>query len=280
MGNIVGIPIHYGLRVDFRGFVKAIDILGGLDVEVDRSFDDFNYPIEGKEDNLCGFTEQEKDFSAEEAKNLNIEPGKAKVLVGPDGRLATDSAQEDQGAKYFSCRYEHISFNKGLVHLDGETALKFVRSRHGTIGEGSDFARAKRQQKVLEAAKAKLLSFETLTNPEKIRELTATFGRSIDTDISVKDVVEFYKLFKKVDKIHNFVLDNSPKANLPNGRSSLLIQPPASDYGGAFVLISEDDDFSIVQGYVRKIVTGEITEYEQSSNPRIEDATASARPGN
>jgi len=280
MGNIVGIPIHYGLRVDFRGFVKAIDILGGLDVEVDRSFDDFNYPIEGKEDNLCGFTEQEKDFSAEEAKSLNIEPGKAKVLVGPDGKIATDSAQEDKGAKYFSCRYEHISFNKGLVHLDGETALKFVRSRHGTGNEGSDFARAKRQQKVLEAAKAKLLSFETLTNPEKIRELTATFGRSIDTDISVKDVVEFYKLFKKVDKIHNFVLDNSSKANLPNGRSSLLIQPPASDYGGAFVLISEDDDFSIVQGYVRKIVTGEITEYEQSSNPRIEDATASARPGN
>ena len=58
---------------------------------------------------------------------------------------------------------------------------------------------------------------------------------------------------------------------MPNGRSSLLIHPQAADYGGAYVLISQDDDFSIIQGYVRKILTGEITEYE---------ATASARPGN
>ena len=73
---------------------------------------------------------------------------------------------------------------------------------------------------------------------------------------------------KKLDKTYNFVLDDSPKSGLPDGRKSLLVHPLASDYGGAYVLVSQDDDFSIVQEYVRKILGGEITEY---------DATASAR---
>ncbi len=155
--------------------------------------------------------------------------------------------------------------------MNGAIALKFVRSRHGTQGEGSDFARSKRQEKVLEAVRTKLLSFETLTNPGKISDLIKAFGKSIDTDISVKDTVEFYKLSKKIENTHTFVLDNSLKNGLPNNRTSLLVKPDPSNYGGAFVLISQDDDFSIIQGYVRKILSGEITDYE---------ATASARPSN
>lgn len=260
MGNILGIPIHYALRLDFRGFTQAIDTLGGLDMTVDKTFDDYNYPIEGKEDDLCGYQEKEIDFSADQAKQLNIDPGKRKVFVALDGTIATDSAQEDQGAKYFTCRYEHLHFDKGPTHMDGAVALKFVRSRHGTNGEASDFARSKRQEKVLTVIKGKLLSFETFSSPAKISELIATFGRSIDTDISIKDTPEFYKLFRKADKIHSFVLDDS-----------LLIHPPVADYGGAYVLISQDDDFSIVSRYVRKILTGEITEYA---------ATAAARTSN
>lgn len=267
-GNILGIPIHYALRVDFRGFVQAIDAIDGVEVSVENSFDDYLYPIQGKENDLCGNTEQEMDFNEEEAKKLNIEAGKRKVLITADGQIATDSAQEDKGVKYFSCRYEHISFEKGRMKMGGAVALIFVRSRHGTNGEGSDFARSKRQQKVIEAIRDKILSLETLANPRRAVELIKILGESIDTDISVKEVGEFYKLSKKMDKIQSFVLDDSPRNDLPDGRKSLFIHPLASDYGGAYVLISEDDDFSIVAGYVRKILNGEITEY---------DATASAR---
>lgn len=270
-GNILGLPIHYALRLDFRGFVSAVDNLGGVDITVDKTFDDYNYPIEGKEDDLCGFTEKEVDFPEDQAKQLGIDPGKRKVFVSPDGTIATDSAKEDMGAKYFACRYEHLHFDKGLVHMDGATALKFVRSRHGTNGEASDFARSQRQEKVIQALRGKIISFQTLTNPTKISDLIKTFGKSIDTDISVSDALEFYKLSRKIDKTHSFVLDNSPKSGLPNKRTSLLINPPAGQYGGAYVLVSLDDDFSTIQGYVKRLVTGEITDYE---------ATASARTGN
>ena len=196
MGNIVGLPIHYGLRIDFYGFVEAVDALGGIEVDVERTFDDYNYPITGKETDLCGFREEEKEFSEEEAKQLNIEPGKRKVFISPEGAVATDSAQEDKGAKYFSCRYEHVHFEKGKSLIDGETTLKFVRSRHGTNGEGSDFARSVRQEKVIQAIRSKVLSLETLTNPQKLGDLLNILGKSIDTDISIKDGVEFFKLIK------------------------------------------------------------------------------------
>ncbi len=267
-GNILGIPIHYSLRVDFRGFVKAIDAIDGIDVVVEKPFDDYLYPIQGKENDLCENTEKEMEFNEEEAKKLNIEPGKRVVLITKDGQIATDSAEEDKGIKYFSCRYEHIGFAKGEMQMNGAIALSFVRSRHGTNGEGSDFARSKRQQKVIEAVRNKVLSLETLANPKKLTDLVEALGKSVDTDISIKEAVDFYKLSKKLEKTSNFVLDDSLKVGLPDGRKSLLIHPPASDYGGAYVLISEDDDFSFVQGYVRKIIVGEITEY---------DATASAR---
>ncbi len=268
MGNILGIPIHYGLRIDFRGFIQAVDAIGGVDVTIDNSFDDYNYPIDGKEDDLCGYEEKEIDFPEDQAKQLNITAGKRKVFVAPDGKIATDSAQEDLGAKYFSCRYEHISFKKGIIHMDGTTALKFVRSRHGTNNEASDFARSRRQANILEAIRTKVLSVETLTNPTKISELIKAFGKSVDTDLSVKDGLEIFNLLKKIDKTHTLVLDDSPREGLPNGRTSLLTHPSSSDYEGAYVLISQDDDFSIVAGYIRKVLSGEINE-----------ATTSARTG-
>ena len=280
VGNILGIPIHYGLRVDFRGFIKAVDTLGGIDIEVSKAFDDYNYPIEGRENDLCGYEEKEIVFGEEEANKLNITPGKRKVFVSPEGKIATDSAEEDKGTKYFACRFEHISFYQGLIHMDGEEALKFVRSRHGTNGQSSDFSRSKRQQQVLEAVRSKMLSFETLTSPQKISDLIKIFGKSIDTDISAQDALEFYKLSKKLDQTYSLVINDSPRQGLPNGRIALLVHPLPQDYGGAYVLISQDDDFSIIQGYVRKVLTGEIREDEQSSDPGKEEATASSRTGN
>lgn len=259
MGNIVGLPIQYGLRLDFRGFTAAVDAVSGIGVEVDSAFVDYNYPIEGKENDLCSFEEKEVDFSLETAQKLNVEPGKQKVLIAPDGSIATDSAKEDMGAKYFTCRFERLSFNAGETHMDGETALKFVRSRHGTNGEGSDFARSKRQEKVLMAFVHKVLSIETLSDASKISELLKTFGKSIDTDVSVKEAIEFYKLSRKMGKVANIVLDNS-----------LFYHPPAADYGGAYVLISQDDNFETVQQYVRTML----------SRINNDEASTSARTGN
>ncbi len=51
--EILGQPIHYAAVVDFYGFLKVIDILGGIDVNVENSFTDEKYPIPGRENDLC-----------------------------------------------------------------------------------------------------------------------------------------------------------------------------------------------------------------------------------
>lgn len=267
MGNVLGLPIHYGLRIDFQGFIDAVDTLEGIDVLVQNSFDDYLYPITGKEDDLCGWEEVEKEFNEEEAKKLNIETGRRKVFV-KDDKIATDAAEEDKGVEYFTCRFEHIHFDKGLMQMNGDEALKFVRSRHGTNGEGSDFARSKRQEKVLQSIRKKVLSLNTLFNPKKLGELVSSFSKSIDTDISIKDGLEIYKLSKKLTGTFTISLDDSIKEGLPDGRTRLLTHPSPEDFGGAYVLISEDDDFSIIQKYIKDVLKKDQEEYEASTSAR------------
>ncbi len=259
IGKLVGLPIHYTVRIDFGGFVKAVDEVGGIDVDVARVLDDYIYPLTGKEDDLCGYSEIEKDFSADEAKTLNIEPGKRKVLIAPDGKIATDSAEEDKGIQYFSCRYEHIHFDKGINHMDGENALKFVRSRHGLGAEGSDFARSARQQKVIEAFREKVLSLDTLTNPKKISGLLDAYGESFETDIPIDDMVALYGLTKNMENSQNIVLSNG-------GEKPLLYNPPLSEYGGAWVLAPKDRSLKEIQSYIMEVLEGSEVKGESSGS--------------
>jgi LCP family protein required for cell wall assembly len=39
-GDVLGIPIHYYLKIDFQGFKKIVDTLGGIDVYVDQGISD------------------------------------------------------------------------------------------------------------------------------------------------------------------------------------------------------------------------------------------------
>ncbi len=274
--QIVGVPIHYVVRLDFSGFEKAIDEVGGIDVVVEKSFDDYLYPVTGKEHDLCGWEEREIEFNEEDAKKLNIEPGKRKVItmqadnqdLAVQGmKIATDSAEDKKGYIYFTCRYEHISYKKGEVHMDGETALKFVRSRMGTNGEGSDFARSNRQQKVIEAFRKKVLSLDTLVNPSKIGGLLDAFGKSVEVDIPITDAIQVYPYVQKIEKTSSVVLGNL-------GNESLFVNPPAVNYGGAWVLVPRSGDYMEIQNYVKRVLQGELDKDESRQ------ATASARSRN
>ena len=82
------------------------------------------------------------------------------------------------------CRYETIKFEKGRVLMNGETALKFVRSRNAQGDEGTDTARAARQQLVIDSIKEKIFKPEVLLNPRKLLSLKNAILVSIETDIN------------------------------------------------------------------------------------------------
>jgi len=206
-GDVLGVPVHYYAVVNFELFKEVIDTLGGVEVEVERSFVDYYYPIEGMEN----------------APNLND-------------------------------RYETVAFDKGLQTMDGARALRYVRSRKGTNGENTDFARSERQQRLISAIKTKALSLETLINPVKIKELYEIYSKKIDTNVTFQDVQSFYLLSQQInfDRITSIVLDDRSAAD----EGGLLYHPENAELYGAheneYVLIPKVGDFSQLHAYVQR----------------------------
>ncbi len=193
-----GVPIHYYLRADFDGFLGVIDELGGIDVEVENTLDDYAYPIRGQEDN-------------------------------PN----------------YDARYEHLHIEAGLQHMDGELALKYARSRHALGKEGSDFARGRRQQKIISAVKDKLLKKENLLRPGMMARIAGQLSDHISTDIKSWEGVNLWSLFKNVGStdMSNYVLDDGP--------NNFLVQSKGVD--GAFILIPKTGNFQAIKTFVQNI---------------------------
>ncbi len=53
ISTIAGIPVHYATAIDFNKFKELIDYLGGIEIEIERSFQDRKFPIEGRENDDC-----------------------------------------------------------------------------------------------------------------------------------------------------------------------------------------------------------------------------------
>ncbi|MBI2031524.1 MAG: LCP family protein [Candidatus Levybacteria bacterium] len=240
VSKILKQPVDYGVRIDFDGFVKAVDELGGLNIEVERAFDDFEYPIEGKEEDPCGHSEEE--------------------LV----TLATASSQLEA----FPCRYMTIHFNKGLQEMDGGTSLMFARSRHAKGEEGSDFARSKRQEKIIKAFKDKIFSLDTVFNPARIINLYNIIGESIDTDIKQSEFDDFIRLVQKLKnaKIENIILDVGDRKTK---RPGFLVNPLISgEYNYSWVLIPRigNGNFTEIQKYTDCVIKLESCKFPEVSN--------------
>lgn len=159
--HVTGLTIDNYVAVDFAGFTRGVDLLGGASIIVDKSFDDFKYPIDGMEDDPCGKEGEELDKAEKEA---------------------TESPE-----LIFPCRYENLHFDAGRQQMDGKTALKYVRSRQ-SAQDGGDFARARRQQRFIEAMREKILNVGIVT---KIVPLMDELQDHIRTDINSDQLGQF-----------------------------------------------------------------------------------------
>jgi len=108
-----------------------------------------------------------------------------------------------------------ISFKAGPQLMDGDTALKYARSRQSQQnGEGSDYARAKRQQKVIDAFIKKILSTETLLNPSRLMSLFSSVEENIKvSEFTIDDIQAGVNILKSLSSesstssSYSFVLD-------------------------------------------------------------------------
>lgn len=159
---VTGIDVRYFVAVNFHAFTQSIDTLGGVDVRVSKQLNDPFYPITGKENETCGKNEEE--------------------LKALEATLSGQLLEEQ-----FTCRFETVLVEPGVVHMDGAMALKFARSRHAK-NDGSDFARSERQKEVILAAKEKVYSIGFL--PKAI-PFVQTLAGSLQTDMNISVMQDF-----------------------------------------------------------------------------------------
>ncbi len=176
VGEILGLRIDYYVKMDFSGFRDLVDLLGGVDVYVEKNFSD--------------------------------------RVVG-------------------------LYLTKGWHHLDGETALRYVRTRY----TDSDFDRSRRQQQVILALKKKLLSAGFYLNPYKIYRFIKILSSHLRTDIPYEETLRYLRELDEFEVKKTYVIDNR--------KDNLLY---ASWRGGAYVLLPVGGDFSRIQAKVKELL--------------------------
>jgi LCP family protein required for cell wall assembly len=105
---------------------------------------------------------------------------------------------------------KRIALLPGPQHLDGATALEYVRSRHDDLR--SDFGRSERQQQVLTALKSKADQF----GPADLPRLSSALSGELTTDLSLLDATSLLPLASGLD--------------VPNATRIILL-PPATSNG-------------------------------------------------
>lgn len=181
--KVTGLQVDAFAAIDFNGFIKTIDTLDGIEVEVKKTFTDYEYPIEGEGDNLCERDEEfaliepiiNKEATADETQNIYVQKPELEQFV---------KDIKDHPAIAFPCRFEELHFNAGTMQMDGTTALKYARSRHA-LEDGGDFNRALRQQNMLDAVKKKVMDIGFIP---KIIPLLDELENHIITDLPLTDL--------------------------------------------------------------------------------------------
>jgi LCP family protein required for cell wall assembly len=146
--------------------------------------------------------------------------------------------------------FSPFAIQAGQQHLDGDTALRFVRSRKTT----SDFDRAARQQKVLQALKDKALSAGLLGNPSKLKNLYGAFQDNFETNLEWDQIAYLAKISEKFDRgnVNSWVLNDNP---LTEG--GFLYTPDRNLYQGAFVLIPYIQDGTDVHRFAELVLSNQ-----------------------
>ncbi len=135
--NLLGIDIDHYVIINTRSFVKIIDAIGGVDIDVEK-------------------------------------------------RMRYEDPWDDDGGLF-------INLFPGLQHMDGKTAVTYVRYRDS---EG-DIGRIKRQQKFMAACMDKVTSPEIITHiPSILREVLA----AVDTDMTFKQLLEIAGAVKEAQQ--------------------------------------------------------------------------------
>ncbi len=242
IGQVTGLPIHYAVSIDFKGFKDLVDSLGGLNIHLDNSFSEPLQFLGGT--GRCDLT----------------------TFTVPTGQVETKTSTDEKGRKtirhYDLCATKtpaecggNFKLAAGDLTLTGDQALCFARSRDTT----SDFERAKRQQIILQKIEEKATSIGTLSDFSKVNGMLDALGNDVRTDMQPWEMKAFYDVYKSMPKpqIAQRVLENSEEGMLYN---------PPEDPSKGYILLPIGDNYDKIHNLFQNIFTLPV---QSDINPKI-----------
>jgi LCP family protein required for cell wall assembly len=167
-----------------------------------------------------------------------------KQIVDAVGGVEIDVPQEIIDYEYPTPDYgtEVLQIPAGQVHMDGELALKYVRTRHGD----SDFGRLQRQQQVMLAIRDKAVSIGSIN---RVPEVLNAVSDSLQTDLTLPEILSLAKKWSQVprENIHNYRIDET------------MIQPYVTPQGGQVLLPDREKIAALVAQFLGQAADGQHT---------------------
>jgi LCP family protein required for cell wall assembly len=210
--EITGVSIQHVVVLNLETVAKVIDALGGIDVQIDRSFTDEQFPRAGVD-----------------------------VTTVHDPKFL----------------YETVSFTQGVERMNGARALVFIRSRHSKdLIEGSDEARIQRQQKVIQAMMARVMSPGIVKDPAKLGALYRLYSTTFSSAIPFNQVVAIghalvQQGLESKEGLSTLQIKKATLSIRENGHDGVLIHPDPRKYAGQWLYIPVDPSWLGVQKEIR-----------------------------
>lgn len=239
-GEVAGVPIHYTVVANYKAFTDVVNAIGGVPINLKQPFEE---NAQFNQIGVCDgsyFTVPTGKYETKTKKVKDAVTGKVTRT-----RITAQYPLCSPAPEALECHGD-FKLPAGQQTLDAETALCFARSRDNS----SDFDRAKRQQMILQALKAKALSVGTLTDFGKINGIINSLGNNFSTDLQGWEMKQLYSLYMNLDKnnpqIIQRVLDEDPVEGLVYGKSD-------PTYGA--ILLPKGDNYDKIHNLIQNTFT-------------------------
>jgi len=135
--------------------------------------------------------------------------------------------------------YETIEFKAGEQTMDGQTALKYMRSRHGDNDQNTDDSRSLRQQVVIRSLATKLINKDLLLDTKRIGQLYRYYLDNFTQQFAITEAIATAKaIFPLRNQIE---LNNASLSIYPADPLGTIEHPPQYLYDGQWIYLIKDE---------------------------------------
>ncbi len=154
-----------------------------------------------------------------------------------------------------------LYYKKGTYHFDGIETLRVARARHFT----PVFSRDDRQQRII-ISLIKKASELSITDFDRIYNITKTVITYLDTDVTIPESLGFINDLKNIKKFNKIILstDNVLSQTYTNLMYLGLEEDEVDDDfdKGAWILIPENNNWNSIHSFLQNEIQGNVNRNE------------------